>query len=348
MTNFQQYPQGTIETRGLFQDPIINGYGSGSNVVDPTTILGNGTPGASYDFGFFSHIWSFFDLLFYFIYTLIKIPLLIFGWIFGIDFGLGVGAGLPEFLASLTSGSGLLGYLGYFLPQSWLPDGFVPGYGFVSDSVAGGIDAVRKMMTSGSEALFGKGIGEVGGYQLIPDGTWNPFVIIKNFFVNPYGGPSFAEMYFGDGMIWWWLLAGLLIWFLMFWRKKIKELDKKAAEIYDNPEEYEEDELFHDVKKKERWNYILKLLNEKDDPEDWKEAVLLADDLLTEVFEDNNLTGNLKQIFSKVDMESVSSAIKARTFAKSIRDGELKDLNRTQTKIILDDYSRVFKELYYM
>lgn len=259
-----------------------------------------------------SGVFEYFDAFFYFIYMILRIPLDIIGWFFGFN----VAGNFSDFFDSLLTGNGLLGYLGYFLENS----------------------PVSK--------LFGNGIGKDGGYSLIPD-TMNPFVIIKNFFYNPFGGPSFFELFFMGFSIFWWIISFLLIWFLFFWRKKMSELKKKDVEKYDSVEEYADIKIFRDDQKKKRWSEIVELIN-SDDIYDWRESIFLADILLDDVFKSHNLKGNLKEIFSKIHMESSDKIIDVKDFAKEIKYINDDELTKKIIKEKLDDYNIIFKELYYM
>ncbi len=255
---------------------------------------------------------DFFDPFFYFIYMIFRIPLDILSWIFGIN----THGGYGEFFKSLLSGDGVFAYFGYFFKDAPF------------------------------SKLFGTGIGKNGGYLLIPD-TYNPFVIIKNFFVNPFGGPSFAEIFFGGVAGWWWISSLILLYFLMYWRKKIKAIDKKVEEEYDNPEEFIEEYLFHDKEKKKRWAYILELLKSEEE-NDWKKAVILADALLDDVFESHKMIGELKEIFAKVNMKNSFKVIKVKDISKKIRNNADFIVEKKKAKEILDNYSIIFKELYYI
>jgi hypothetical protein len=120
---------GMVESRGLFQDPKIN--------FNPTAAVEAGNMGSSIsttnisDGGFLGH----FDPLFYFIYMILRIPLDIISWIFGVN----TKGGYAEFFASLLNGDGVLAYFGYFFKSAPVSE------------------------------LFGNGIGKIGGYVLMPD-----------------------------------------------------------------------------------------------------------------------------------------------------------------------------------
>ena len=246
-------------------------------------------------------------------------------------------------------------YLIYlFFKSIW--DFFVPGEedGFVN------FLNVWRHATDGSVVVdpkeyseYGEGIGAIyDGYSLFtPPHGLNDFGgvsgWIDNFYTNPYCAEcaSFSDLFFGELNAWMYLFIIIGMIALLFLKQKNQFLEKKEEILYDKV--YEKDIVEKGNKKNEKWENILSLVNGFNANE-WRIAVIDADNLLEEALEENKFYGDsIGDRLKKADFTTIQNAWEGHKIRNKIAHDSDYDLTQREAKSAISNFGRVFAEFYH-
>ncbi len=203
-------------------------------------------------------------------------------------------------------------------------------------------------------ARFGDGIGAIyDGYSLFsPPHGFADFggvsAWFENFFTNPYCSscPSFFDLFFGgmNGWIYLFILFGIII--LFFLKAKSNELEEQESILYDTV--YERNPQNKDNKKSARWEEILSLIKSNNE-NDWKVAIINAENLLEEALEDNGFFGSsIGERLKSADFDTVQNAWRAHKIRNMIAHDSSFKLTHQEAKIAIANFGQVFSEFYHL
>ncbi len=201
---------------------------------------------------------------------------------------------------------------------------------------------------------FGDGIGALyDGYSLfhpphgLPDfggiSGW-----LDNFFNNPYCAscPSFADLFFGGVNTYLYGLITLGLLGLLFLKHKLAALEEHESILYDTV--YDKDEVNESSKKGQRWEKILSLLNSENE-NDWRAAILDADNLLEEVLEENGFYGNsIGERLKRANFSTLQNAWAGHKVRNSIAHDPNYNLTQRDAKVAISNFGQVFSEFYHL
>jgi hypothetical protein len=233
---------------------------------------------------------------------------------------------------------------------------------FVVGSEDGAINFfnVWRHVTDGSVVLdsqryseYGEGVGALyDGYSLVtpPHGAteFGGFIPwIENFFTNPYCSEcaSFLDLFFGGLNSW--LYLGTLIGFvlLLFLKQKNEFLEEKEEVLYDRV--YQKDVVKNGSKKNQKWENIIALVA-SENPNDWKVAVMDADNLLEEALEENKFYGDtIGERLKKGDFKTIQSAWDGHRVRNQIAHDTSYELTKREAKSAITSFGKVFGEFYH-
>ncbi len=229
------------------------------------------------------------------------------------------------------------------------------GFGnLTSDSQSGFFYALRAYNSNSGEfsGLFGAGLGKEGGYAICraPAGadseSWGFFDMLSNFFINPYDGPSFFEIFFGGINSFFYLFFLVFLILIIIVKLKDKELDDLEGEVFDTI--YIKKQNSVDDKKSEKWEEIKELIK-TENPNDWKNAIIEADKLLFKSLDDNGFSGEtLGEKLKNGNFQTINDAWEAHKIRNKIAHDEDFILTNREAKKTIALYGRVFGEFYYI
>ena len=206
--------------------------------------------------------------------------------------------------------------------------------------------------TSVDYESFGEGIGALyDGYSLFtpPHGasSWSFSGWVENFFTNPYCAdcPSFADIFFGGVNTWIYFSAFAFLILIAFFKMRLKELEKKEEILYDTV--FDKDVQGSNEYKNKKWQEIMSLLNSPNQ-NDWKQAIINADNLLERVLLEQGFEGeSLGEKLKNADFETLPNAWSAHKIRNRIAHEADFVLTQRQAKGTIQNYSKVFSEFYY-
>ena len=171
---------------------------------------------------------------------------------------------------------------------------------------------------------------------------------LTNFMTNPYCPEcsSFFDIIFGGWNSLFWLSSFLVL--ILFWFLKEKEEILKDLEWEKYEKVFEKEDVNSGNKKTERWQNILKLV-ESENKNDWRMAIMDADNLLDEILIEQGYSGtNLGERLKSADFDTLQNAWEAHKVRNSIAHDSNFDLSKRETKRVIQNYSLVFNEFYYL
>lgn len=203
-------------------------------------------------------------------------------------------------------------------------------------------------------ARFGDGIGALyDGYSLFtPPHGFSDFGGIsgwfKNFFTNPYCAecPSFLDLFFGGINTYIYGLIGLGMLGLLILKVKGSELSEHEAILYDTV--YDRDAVDTSSKKASRWEKILSLIKSENE-NDWRAAIIDADNLLEEALEDNGFLGTtVGERLKNANFDTVQRAWAGHKVRNAIAHDPNFTLTHREAKIAVANFGQVFSEFYHL
>lgn len=214
-------------------------------------------------------------------------------------------------------------------------------------------------LTNSDYKVAGDGLGSFyDGYSLFTpphgieswgDGFFNSFSNwLANFLGNPYcpNCSSFFDMIFGGWNLLFWLLSMLVVILFFFLKDKEKRLADLEWEKYEKV--FEKDEVNSGSKKTQRWENILGLI-ESTNKNDWKAAIMDADNLLDEIMIEQGFVGvNLGERLKSSNFDTLQNAWEAHKIRNNIAHDSSFDLTKREAKRAIQNYSLVFNEFYYL
>ena len=171
---------------------------------------------------------------------------------------------------------------------------------------------------------------------------------IENFFVNPYCAdcPSFFDLFFGGMNFFIWMLFLLILSIFIYLKFREISLKKMEAVVYDTV--YQKDFVESSNKKAQRWQKILDLTNSENE-NDWRAAIIDADNFLEEVLEENGYPGaTLGEKLKTANFSTVQNAWEAHKLRNEIAHNSSLVLTHRDVKRAIANFGQVFSEFYHL
>lgn len=200
---------------------------------------------------------------------------------------------------------------------------------------------------------YGEGVGAIyDGYSLFtpPHGGLDFGGVsgwIDNFFTNPYclECSSFSDLFFGGLNTWLYIFIVLGFIPLIFLKQKSEFLTEKESVMYDRV--YKRDIVEKGSKKNEKWEKVLTLVN-SENQNDWKAAIVDAENLLEEALEENSFYGqSVGDRLKKADFDTVQNAWAGHKTRNQISHDINYELTHRDAKVAIANYNKVFNEFYH-
>lgn len=209
-------------------------------------------------------------------------------------------------------------------------------------------------LASSTYDTFGNGIGALyDGYSLFtPPHGFSHFGGVsgwfENSFTNPYclECPSFADLFFGGINTWIYALIALAILALFFLMAKESELSSHESILYDTV--YERGAVDKSNQKAARWEKVLSLVK-SENQNDWKAAIIDADNLLEEALNENGFAGNtVGEMLKAGNFDTLQSAWTGHKVRNSIAHDPNFILTHRDAKVAVANFGQVFSEFYHL
>ncbi len=214
-------------------------------------------------------------------------------------------------------------------------------------------------LTGSDYSVAGNGLAAFSdGYSLFtpPHGftSWGDSIFdsfsnwMSVFLNNPYcpSCSSFFDMIFGGINSIFWALSFLVLILFMFLKEKEERLKDLDWEKYEKV--FEKDDVKTGNHKSEKWENILRLV-ESENPNDWKAAIIDADNLLDSILIEQGFAGtSLGERLKNSKFDTIQNAWEGHKIRNSIAHDSNFNLTKRETKRAIQNFSLVFNEFYYL